>query len=156
MTPSRELQLLAKKHRWAFRELTLDQHMIEANQMQGRMKVCFHYLKSRYGTAVDTVTSLLQMANALRNQVPAGTTQEKLNYLTRNYPWVLEELVREEKEREAVEKFSQLDKMWNYLTVIFGSRVEALENIKWLVQHQQKPRKTASYSPKALCSVNGS
>lgn len=36
MTPVEELKLIAKKHRWAFQELTYSEHLLTANKITSR------------------------------------------------------------------------------------------------------------------------
>lgn len=143
MTAKEELRALAKRHAWAFKELTYDALMSEANQLYAEENLAaFKWLREYYSGA-EILLQALAVLKEFKQQIPAhDSRKELLKKILKQHPWVTGEIVRSEKERHAREMFVSLDAMYRYLKSILGSRTEVVHALRWLLQYQKAPRKT--------------
>ena len=137
-----ELKIIAKKHRWAFEEATFDLCMIEANKLGISYKQQFAYLKERFGSGREVLRRAVEELKVLRIPPPTGTPKDQLQQVIRYYVWVLDTLTVEEKEKQAVELFSSVQKMYGYMLYELKTAFRVWETLTWLILVQSERRKT--------------
>ena len=99
MKPADELRLLARRYRWAFRELVISQFQLEWNQLCNRygqryeeemyghkmrraremiksVKLMYAYLVAEYGSGAAVLTELKQIAYVQRRPLRALALEE--------------------------------------------------------------------------------
>lgn len=137
-----ELQIIAKVHRWAFEEVTFDLCMMEANRLGADYRQQFVFLKSRFGSGREVLRRAIEELNVLGIPSPEGTQKEQLQKVVRYYTWVLDTLTVEEKEKQAVELFSGVQKMYRFMLYELKTAFHIWETLTWLILIQSERRKT--------------
>jgi hypothetical protein len=141
-----ELQVIARKHRWAFEDLAYDQKMQELNRLESEgTKALFRYLKGAYGSGRAVLQALREEArnNLKPYRLPAckdDATELKLRavYCTADFC----ELALQWKERESLTLFASFASMYSYLVSRMGGQLQVIGAIQDLVIHQRRRRKT--------------
>lgn len=158
MKYKQQLQVIAKKHYWTLCELTLDRKMIEANQMIHQSTYDkWVWLKVFYGNGMKVYRRLKALCILVKYKIPEDTVRKELKYIGKRYGWLLDELITDCKEIEAVALFKQREQMLSFLLAEFTEK-ELTEVLIWLVLHQQEPRKLLhiiNSSPEIASCVKG-
>lgn len=141
LTIKQDIQLIAKRYRWAFDDLAIDQAYQEANRLVGSVRAQYDYLRGRLGSAGAVLASLRGVLRGSKHLVPGGLTRDQeFRWYAKSQPHVFEAAVEEEKDREAQGR--SLKEQYQYLKSVFGSAESTREALRWIVRVQGRRVRT--------------
>jgi hypothetical protein len=148
--PAGELLLLARRHRWAFEELTMDAKTTEWNKLHNAgPQVMYNYLKNHYQSGfllLQALRKLLQTGK-VPITIEATTPREELQTIITRYKWTLEELTLEVKEKEAEAMYGSVNEMYRYLMTTYGTGMEVLRQLQSVCGYGRRFKTTDRTEP---------
>lgn len=145
ISEAEQLQIIARKKRWAFEELIADCVTHDLNRLESRgVKSTFRFLKSKCGSGRAVLGAALQIHQQQRGRrhLTATTDHDLLMELAHYNEGVFFELAYQVLAKEAEQLFRSPKLMFDYLKERYGSGRAVLSELTALLSTWRTPAKS--------------